>query len=854
MITERPLFSWALKYNRGLQGLLVLLIVVAVFLRVLPLEMQKRIVNTAIGLEDLHALFIYCGFYLAAVVLAGLLKYVINVLQGYIGQKVLFEMRTQLYDHILQLPLPFFRKTPAGMVISSLTSELASVGVFLGSALAVPIINGLTLLAFAGYMLHLNPLLAVVSLSIYPLEILVIPVLQKRFNELNRDRVDTTRLFSNVIGEAVSGIHEVHGNGSYPIENEKFGRQAARLFNLRHRMNIYKFGIKFTNNFFQNMGPFILFLLGGYLAIEGRFDLGALVAFLSAYEKLYDPWKELMDYYQAFQDSRVRYRRVMEYFEGRPEFVLKPTGRKPYELQGAIEVQDLSYLVDENTTLLEGVSLSVQPGEQLAVVGFSGSGKSTLAMILGQLYSYHRGHVLIDGTELKGLSKLDVNENVGYISQFPFIFEGTIRENLLYGCQALVLAEAGSARALPDYNRVLELVHQVGLADDVLRFGLNTVLSHEYDRDLVSRLIKVRLLFHQRWAEALAQQVEFFDLHQYMRECSVRRNILFGEPLREDFEFERLPTNQVFRNFLSEVELIEPLLSLGINLAKQTVLLLRDLGDDAFFFEASPIPREQLPRYSQLVDRLTREGKQPLSSEDERLLLLLALHFTPARHKMVALSEELEKRILAARLQFIANIGKQDLSRCYLGIDGMSHPELMDPEKRQASPDFMFYCPFEFLYGQSILNNVLFGRVKRDQPDALEEVQRLVVQLLEEENLLEKILDLGLDFQVGSKGDRLSGGQKQKIALARGLLKDPHILILDEATASLDNTSQARVQELLKTQLRGKTTVVAVVHRLDMVQDYDQIVLLKTGKIAEIGTYKDLMARKGAFYELVQGN
>ena len=164
-----------------------------------------------------------------------------------------------------------------------------------------------------------------------------------------------------------------------------------------------------------------------------------------------------------------------------------------------------------------------------------------------------------------------------------------------------------------------------------------------------------------------------------------------------------------------------------------------------------------------------------------------------------------------------------------------------------------FYCPSQYLFTKSILDNILFGRVKADQAKAAEQVQQWLVELLKEEKLLDEVLDIGLDFLVGSKGDRLSGGQKQKVALARALLKKPRILILDEATASLDNTSQARIQRLLETELKGVCTVVAVMHRLDMAGSYDQIAVLKAGKIVESGQYAQLMEAKGIFYDLRQG-
>ena len=119
--------------------------------------------------------------------------------------------------------------------------------------------------------------------------------------------------------------------------------------------------------------------------------------------------------------------------------------------------------------------------------------------------------------------------------------------------------------------------------------------------------------------------------------------------------------------------------------------------------------------------------------------------------------------------------------------------------------------------------------------------------------ILETMVSIGMQYQVGTKGDKLSGGQRQKLAIARAFIKEPPMLILDEATSALDNKSQLRIQNLLKTRFRGKPTVIAVVHRLDTVISYDKIAVMKSGKISEMGTYEQLMANRGVLYELVSG-
>ncbi|RPJ75752.1 MAG: ABC transporter ATP-binding protein, partial [Desulfobacteraceae bacterium] len=161
-IVRRSLYSWVFDGNLGWQLLLLAVIAVVVVARVLPLEMQKRIVNQAITLRDLDRLLLYCGFYLAAVLLANACKYAINILETLISQRVLKRMRSALYDHILSLPLSFFRDTQPGTVVNAIAIELVPPSNFAGSAVSTPVANVLTLLSFAGYLFWLNPLLAAV--------------------------------------------------------------------------------------------------------------------------------------------------------------------------------------------------------------------------------------------------------------------------------------------------------------------------------------------------------------------------------------------------------------------------------------------------------------------------------------------------------------------------------------------------------------------------------------------------------------------------------------------------------------------------------------------------------------------
>jgi len=829
-IVERSLFSWVFTGNIKLQILLVVVILITVFARVLPLEMQKRIVNQAIFLKKINLLFLYCGIYLAAVIAAGVLKFMITYIETLIGQRALAEMRKALFHHIVTLPLNFFRNTQAGMVVNALVAELATSGTFVGMALAAPVTNILTLFAFAAYLLWLNWLLALVSLSIYPMVSIVLPLLQKRANVANKRRVDATRDISSKIAESISGIHEVHGNGAYEIENSKFDKMVETLYKIRMVWTLYRQSVKVMNNFFNNLSPFLIFILGGYLAMKGQLELGALVAFLSAQEKLFDPWKDLIEFYQVYQDATVTYKRTMEYFNTFPEHAISPDGRKPYDLEPCIEARDVSFVTDSGIQLLRDINLSLDHGEHLALIGFSGSGKSTLALCIGQLYKYTGGHITIGDREVADLSKKDMSHNIGFVSQSPFIFDGTIEENLLYSCLAQRGGNGdGSEPPLPTLDDIISVLQQTGIFLDVLRFGLNTILVHDQHEELASAIIRIRKNFQMEFGEALADYVEFFDQNEYLYFSSVAENLTFGSPNTDAFRGENLVHSTYFHEFLDKADLKRPLLTLGAELSKQTVDILGNLPPDGMFFEQSPIASSELDAYKTLNETLKKKKLHQLSDQEQNMLLDVALRFTSGKHKMVGLPAMLERLILEGRILFREMISEDD-------------PEAIS-----------FYKTTEYMYSQTILNNIFFGTTKTDTPKAQDKINQSIVHLLIEEDLLETIVEIGMQFEVGAKGDRLSGGQQQKLAIARVFLKKPRILIMDEATSALDNKSQARIQNLLESQWKGKSTLIAVVHRLDIIKNYDKIAVMKAGKIVELGSYDELLAKKGMLYELVGG-
>jgi ABC-type bacteriocin/lantibiotic exporter with double-glycine peptidase domain len=829
-ITEKSLFYWVFKDNLKLQIILLLVIILIVFARVLPLEMQKRIINDSIALRNVDGLIFYSIIYIIAITTASGLKLAINYLQAVIGEKAMTAMRKELYHHILTLSLGFFRTTQPGMVVSSLMTELSTAGTFAGMAFAVPVTNILTLLAFTGYLLWLNPKLALATLLIYPIVVFVVPILQKKANKANKKRVDLSRTASSQIAESISGINEIQVHGAYNLEGRKFDNVAEKLKKIRIRWSLFRFGIKTVNNYFVGLGPFIVFIFGGYLVMHGELALGAMVAFLSAQEKLFDPWKELIDFYQIYQDASVRYRRTMSYFDSAPEFSLDFVRTPDQQLTGHIDVSNLVYDTIDGHRLLNGVSFSLAAGEHLAVVGYSGGGKSTLIQSIGKMFNYSSGSIQFDGRELSTLAKNEIIRNIGYVSQNPFIFTGSIEENLVYAYKAASESEtaAPASEEKIDLDRMILVLQQVGLFVDVMRFGLDSYIEPD-DGKTIEKVIRIRYRFRENFGEKLNDYVEFYDRNEYHFNSNVAENILFGTSINKEFSYHLLPGNSRFGSFLKSEDLLNPLLSLGVELAGQAVDILSGVGTADLFFKNSPVPADKLEECESILLRLKKQSLALLPPQNQSFLLSLALNFTPSIHTMSRLSSELRNKILSARKTF------------------PQWSQTVDPHL------FTFFSEENYIHGQSILNNIFFGKIKPGLPQAQEIINQSIMHLLVEEDYLEKIAAFGMRFQVGTMGDRLSGGQKQKLAIARVLIKQPKIILMDEATSALDNKSQARIQRLMTTRWKGKRTVIAAVHRLDILNTFDKIAVMKAGKLVEYGTYQELIEQKGILHELIYG-
>ena len=865
---ESTIFRFIFRYSRTQQLFLLLLTAISLPFLYASLDLPKTIINEAIGgkkfpktllgmeLGQVEYLMLLCAIFLVLVLINGGFKYWINVFKGQLGERMLRRLRYMLYSHILRFPLPHFRKVSQGELIAMITAEVEPLGGFIGDALAQPAFQGGTLLTILVFMFMQDPVLGAAAIAFYPAQMYVIPKLQARVNQLAKERVRTVRKLSERVGETVSGVQEIHAHGTSEFELADFSWRAGTIYDIRYRIYRQKFFIKFLNNFIAMVTPFFFFSIGGYLVIQGNLTFGALVAVLAAYKDLSSPWKELLDYYQQRADARIKYEQIIEQFQT-PGLLDERLQREAPEsippLHGTMYATNLVFEEDGGAKVVDGVNFQVDTSAKTAILGPSGLGRSALAKLIARLLMPSGGSLKIDKLNLSSLPESVTGRRIAYADGSPYVFSGSIRHNLLYGLKHRpAKAKSDAIEPDPAYDRfvseamssgnttsdiradwidyeafgnaavnldarALEVLRVVQLEEDVFALGLSSAIDPERHPKLVEQILEGRKVLHRRLAELKFRNlVERFDKGSYNFNMSVAENLLFGNPIGGEFQPDRLGQHPYVLAVLAKVGLTEEFLSTGFKLASVLVELFQGLSSGHEVFERySFVSADDLAEYQHVVRRVEASGLDQLDKADRDMLMSLPLKLIPARHRLGSMDERMQANILEARKVFAADL---------------------PPELQSA---IQFFDPDKYNTAASIQDNILFGKPVYGRAHAFKEVNLLVRDVIHSLGLREAIVVLGLEAAVGIAGGRLTLVQRQKLGLARSLMKRPDYLIVDGAIAALDPTSQRSIMTATFQEMDGRG-IIWILDSMDAVDQFDAAIVMEEGRIIEQGRRGEL--------------
>lgn len=311
-------YVWAVSWPQQIP--LCLLTFVVFPLTLAPLELQRRIINDAIGGADLDLLLWLGGLYFAAALTQGLFKYLRNVYLERVGQGVSRRLRRRIASN-----KAIGADMEQGTKQSLIVAEAEDVGSFVAESLAFPLLQAGIVFSIAGYMLLVDPAVAAVALGFFVPSVILVAVVQPRLNRLTGKKTKAQRALGEAVLDEAERSAEAAADANAADANEADANEAdrqaidrliERMYGLKIRIAGLKYGVKFINNLLGHLGPLSVLMIGGWLVIQGETTLGTLVAFISGYDRMSNPARELLNFYRRLSMMRVQYALVRDAANG----------------------------------------------------------------------------------------------------------------------------------------------------------------------------------------------------------------------------------------------------------------------------------------------------------------------------------------------------------------------------------------------------------------------------------------------------------------------------------------------------------------------------------------------------------
>lgn len=392
-----------------------------------------RAIAPKVGNPSLSLLYTLTG----AVIVLYLIQWIAGVYRikytNIIGQRVIYDLRSDLFKHIQKLSFNFFDKRPAGSVLVRVTNDINSLQDLFTNGVVNLMIDCVQLLGITIILLLINWKLGLAVMVTVPIMFLISTKLRQKIRIAWQEvRMKNSRINSH-LNESIQGIRVTQ---AYTQERENMhyfdimNTDSRKSWNKASAMN-QAFGpiIEITGGF----GTMILFWLGAYLIQSGELSVGMLVAFSSYVSNFWDPINRLGQMYNQLLVAMASSERIFEYLDEQPAVQDQPGAKPLGTIRGDIRFEKVIFEYEKGRAALKGIDLNVQAGQSIALVGHTGSGKSTIINLIGRFYDIKSGLITIDGEDIRGVTLDSLRSQIGIVLQDTFIFSGTIRDNIRFG-------------------------------------------------------------------------------------------------------------------------------------------------------------------------------------------------------------------------------------------------------------------------------------------------------------------------------------------------------------------------------------------------------------------------------------
>jgi len=444
----RRVFSYLLPYWKQL-ALALFCIGVSSVLKLLPSVLTGRIIDDGLIGRDMHMLIVLILASLGVSLGGNLIGVAESYLNNWIAQHITYDMRNSMYRHLQQMSQRFFTTNNQGDIITRMTGDISGVERVISSTFSSILSNAVTLVAALVIMYRENWVLATVGVLVVPLFVIPTRFAGRTRWELTREAQECNDEINGILNEtlSVSGQLLVKLFGKEEHEYKKYEDANRRMIRLNIRESMAGRWFFVVISTFSSVGPMLLYLIGGILMMryDAALTVGDITVMVALLGKLYGPVNSLLSMQVEWIRSMALFTRIFEYFDMPVEIENPRFPVRPPRVDGSVAFRNVDFSYDPERQILHDVSFTLGAGRSVAIVGPSGSGKSTMINLIPRLYDVTGGSVEFCGVDVRRLDLAALRAHIGIVSQETYLFNGTIRENLLYAKPDATDAELAEA-------------------------------------------------------------------------------------------------------------------------------------------------------------------------------------------------------------------------------------------------------------------------------------------------------------------------------------------------------------------------------------------------------------------------
>ena len=465
MKTGRRLLSYSAPYWRFLALALGLILFTSLAINYLPVLIQRItdqcLLNTGSPVaERMELLLRLALIYIIIAAVSHSIRYAQAMLTAWIGQKIIYDLRLAVFQKVLRLHQAYFDRTAVGTLMSRVTSDIERLQHFVTEGVVGSIADLFMLFCIMGYMLWFSPVLSLSIFAILPVLFGLMYFVNSKLRNANRDIRDRQSRLNALIQEDLTGMTTIQ---LFNREESAFQDFDDRNTHLR---SAYFDEVRWFSLYFPTMesgqiiSVLITLTIGAFAIMNGSdsITIGKLIAFLAYLKNFFHPLGSLSDKAGSFQIAMASIERIFGLLDEEEKITDPPAPASPERIAGNIAFDRVWFAYNDNNWVIKDLSFEVEPGQVLAVVGATGAGKSTIINLIGRFYDVQQGAVTIDGIDVRQFGKRDLRRRLGYVFQDPFIFSGTVAENISLNNPAVSRADIErAARTVNAHGFIAEM-------------------------------------------------------------------------------------------------------------------------------------------------------------------------------------------------------------------------------------------------------------------------------------------------------------------------------------------------------------------------------------------------------------